>query len=323
VQDSLVHRWSSGDLEQAHFRKIVIGPAPSSTGTAGPWAADLSALSIDRLASVDPASIAGAPAGLSLSGDSLAETLRGLPSSARTALWQALVAATGSDQSGGYDGNLGFVSKDGVAADVSSAVFDENVKSGDVVGPISTPSGPELFLVKAHYPDLLDDRARIALDQVISDPSPNPAAYTERFSPTEAPLASDAGWRAQAEFSSEEPAEKALFDTPVGSLSDPFVLDGKLALAIVDERRTGPPDARMLARLTLDGFQPWFGAELAKATISRNPNPLPELLTSASPSASPTASPTGAIELPSLPTMPGIAAPTPVKTNEFGVPVVP
>jgi hypothetical protein len=74
---------------------------------------------------------------------------------------------------------------------------------------------------------------------------------------------------------------------------------------------------------SLPVIDPWFASELSTATISRNPNPLPELLPSASASASPTASPTRAIELPSTPTMPGLPAPTPVRTDEFGLPVVP
>jgi hypothetical protein len=187
---------------------------------------------------------------------------------------------------------------------------------------VQTSSGPEISLVRAQYAGILDDRAKIAFDTILDDPSPDPAAYTTRFSPADAPLAADAGWRARPEFASSEPAEKALFATNVGGLSELFVLDGKLALAIVDQRRTAPPDTRMRDRLTLDGFGPWFSDELAKATITRNPNPLPELVPSASPSASATATATSPLELPSLPSLPGIPAPTPVKTDDFGLPVV-
>jgi hypothetical protein len=71
----------------------------------------------------------------------------------------------------------------------------------------------------------------------------------------------------------------ALFDTAIGSLSGPFVLDGKLALADITERRTALPDARMLDRLALDGFDAWFSSESAKATITRSTETLPELRT--------------------------------------------
>jgi putative transposase len=37
---------------------------------------------------------------------------------------------------------------------------------------------------------------------------------------------------------SSKPVRAALFDAAIGALSDPFVLDGDLALAIVTERRT-------------------------------------------------------------------------------------
>ena len=114
-----------------------------------------------------------------------------------------------------------------------------------------------------------------------------------------------------------------LFELPTGTLSDPFVLDGKLALAIVDQRRTTAPDPRMLDRLTLDGYDAWFATELPKATITRNDNPLPELMPSASPtsSAEPQAS-LPELETPNLPSIPG-PAPTPVKTDAFGLPALP
>jgi hypothetical protein len=159
-----------------------------------------------------------------------------------------------------------------------------------------------------------------ALAVLLADASADPAYWTKQFSPADVALAGDAGWRAQAEFSATEPVESALFETPIGTLSDPFVLDGKLALAIVDHRRSAKPDARMLDRLTLDGYAAGLDTELSKATITRNSNPLPELATpKPSSSSGPTATPTEAQQLPTLPVGP---AATPVNTDEFGLPVL-
>jgi hypothetical protein len=151
--------------------------------------------------------------------------------------------------------------------------------------------------------------------------------YTQLYSPADAPLASDAGWRAQPEFGPEEAVAKALFDTPTGILSDPFVLDGKLGMAIVIERRTAAPDERLMARLRLDGYYAWFGSEYSKAKIDRSDHPLPELEPSASPS--PTSTPgvvvpsAPELETPNLPVVPGQPEATPVPTDAMGLPVLP
>jgi hypothetical protein len=152
--------------------------------------------------------------------------------------------------------------------------------------------------------------------------SPDPLSYTTRFSPADAALARDAGWRADAEFGADEDVRHALFDTPLGTLSDPFVLDGKLACAIVGSRSSGTPSARTAARLSLDGFDAWYHSERTTATITRSDNPLPEL---ASPSPSPTRPlPTiPGLATPNLPTIPGLPAATPVKTDELGLPALP
>jgi hypothetical protein len=206
---------------------------------------------------------------------------------------------------------------------VADAAFADGVKSGEVLGPIETSAGSELFLVESRYSGILDERARAALAEVRADPSPDLIVYTARFAPTDVALATDAGWRAQAEFATAEPVRKALFETTLGLLSDPFVLDGRLALAVVSERRTAVPDSAMAARLELDGFDAWLASELAAATITRSDVPLPELAPSASPTSTIPAPTMPPLETPGLPTIPGFGMPTPVGTDAFGLPVAP
>ena len=319
VTAHLLAGWRSG-VEQAHFRELVIGAAPTS-GTAGPWV-QLSSLAVDRVSSLDASKIPGAPAGLDLHPDALAAALRNLGAAERVKLWDALAAAANAGLASGTvrSGDIGYYTKDQLLPDVGKAAFEDKVKDGDVLGPITTASGPQLFLVRSRYSGTLDERATAALAQVRADPAADPATYTAKFSPTDAPLAADAGWRAKVEFASTEPASGALFDTAIGTLSDPFVLDGKLALGLVDQRRTATPDARMADRLTLDGFDAWFATELHNATITRNPTPLPELVPSASPTAAPSVP---ALETLSLPSVPGLPAATPAKTDALGLPVLP
>ena len=299
------------------------------SSSAGPWV-ELSSLWVDRLKGVAPSSIAGAPAGLELTADALAKTMKSMSQANRATLFRALVAAANKASGSSTtttSGEIGFYTKDGVVPDLGKAAFADATRSGDVVGPISTAAGPALYLVEARYAGALDDRSKVALAEIRSDPTPNPLTYTQRFSSADAPLAADAGWRAQAEFAASEPVRTALFDTPIGTLSDPFVLDGKLAAAVVSERRTAVPDARMLDRLTLDGYDAWFASEYAKATITRSDHPLPELEPSPSATPSTSAGPVlpsaPALDTPNLPAIPGASAATPVPTDAMGLPVVP
>jgi parvulin-like peptidyl-prolyl isomerase len=222
-------------------------------------------------------------------------------------------------------GEIGFYTKGQLTPDIGKAAFADAVHTGDVIGPITTSAGPQLFLVESRYSGTLDERAQVALQQVRADPAPNLVTYTTQFSPTDVALATDAGWRAAPEFGPDEPVRAALFDTAIGTLSDPFVLDGKLAVAVVTERKTAVPDTRTLARLTLDGYDAWFAAEYAKAKITESDHPLPELEPSASPTvtAGPVLPSAPVLDTPNVPAIPGQPATTPVPTDALGLPVAP
>ena len=98
------------------------------------------------------------------------------------------------------------------------------------------------------------------------------------------------------------------------------------------ERKTGPPDAATLDRLSLDGYDVWFASELAHATVTRSDHPLPELEPSASPTVSSDASPSASaaplpslpeLDTPNLPVIPGQPVATPVRTDAMGLPALP
>jgi hypothetical protein len=325
VTAHLIAGWTKG-VSLAHFRELVIGAAPDSSGSAGPWV-ELSGLAVDRLSGVSPSSIAGAPANLDLGADALAKTLKSDSATDRAALFRALVAAANkaSASASTTSGEIGFYTKGQLTPDIGKAAFADAVHTGDVIGPITTSAGPQLFLVESRYSGTLDERAQVALQQVRADPAPNLVTYTTQFSPADVALATDAGWRAAPEFGPDEPVRAALFDTAIGTLSDPFVLDGKLAVAVVTERKTAVPDTRTLARLTLDGYDAWFAAEYAKAKITESDHPLPELEPSASPTvtAGPVLPSAPVLDTPNVPAIPGQPATTPVPTDALGLPVAP
>jgi hypothetical protein len=225
-------------------------------------------------------------------------------------------------------GELGFKTKDGLIPEIGNSAFADATRTGQVIGPISTSAGPELFLIESRYAGALDDRSQAALRQIRTDPTPNPLTYIQQYSPGDIGLASDAGWSPEPEFGSGEAVRSALFRTPVGSLSDPFVLDGKLAVALVTERKTDAPDSKTMNRLVLDGYNAWFASEYSQATITRANILLPELITP-SPSAAPSASavpemPSApALDTPYLPEIPGQPVATPGPTDALGQPAQP
>ena len=161
VDAALLTRWSGG-VSQARFRELVVGTAPDSSATAGPWV-ELSSLATDNLRGVNPASINGAPQGLDLTPAALAKSLASMSVADRERLFSGLAAAANivSSTAANRSGEIGFYTKDSVVPDLGKAAFATGVKAGDVLGPIATGSGPELFLLEARYPGALDDRAKV------------------------------------------------------------------------------------------------------------------------------------------------------------------
>jgi hypothetical protein len=186
VTAHLIAGWSRG-VSMAHFRELVIGAAPDSSGSAGPWV-ELSGLALDRLSGVSPSSIAGAPAGLNLGANALAKTLKSDSATDRATLFRALAAAANKapgSNAATTSGEIGFYTKGQLTPDIGKAAFADSVHTGDVVGPITTSAGPQLFLVESRYSGTLDERAQVALQQVRADSAPDLAKYATQFSPTD------------------------------------------------------------------------------------------------------------------------------------------
>jgi hypothetical protein len=74
-----------------------------------------------------------------------------MPVADRTALFGRLVAAANASSSGGSanSGEIGFAKKDGLLPEAGKAAFDSKAKTGDILGPITTSAGPQLFLIES------------------------------------------------------------------------------------------------------------------------------------------------------------------------------
>ncbi len=256
---SLLDRWSTTTGANVRAAEVVLGPAVVE-GATGPWV-ELAHLAVhdlpaDRLpAGGDPAS-------------ALAANLATMsPVERRAQFLQLMAAARGAT---GRSGELGYFVREQLNPALGAAAFAPDVTTGTVLGPIATDAGPELFLVEAQYAGPLDDRSIGALIELqVGQAGPLDVARTT--SPNDAALATGGPWRNAAEFPAGSAAATTLFTTPVGALSDPFVLEGRLEVAQILERREGVPNAAAMARLSVDGFDTWLAAQRASAEITYAP----------------------------------------------------
>ena len=184
--------------------------------------------------------------------------------------------------------------------------------NGDVIGPVSTIAGTELFILRARFQGALDERANAAL--VEAQTTADLVALARRISPRgQARRAEGDLWRAEDEMIGSTLHRAAYLDTPVGLLSDPIVLDGQIVAVQPLERAVDVVDALTLARLRVWGFETWLADKLARASIIRDPEPLPGVLIETSPSPAPSS-----IDA-SLPAI--VSAPPPLATGNPPIPI--
>jgi hypothetical protein len=84
------------------------------------------------------------------------------------------------------------------------------------------------------------------------------------------------------------------------------------------------PDAGMLYRLALSGYDSWLASEMLKAQISRSDHPFPNSNRARIRQQAQTQLPSlPALDTPYLPQVPGQTPATPLPTDAFGFPSVP
>jgi hypothetical protein len=346
----LLNQWFALPSRQVRGQEFVVGPAAVS-GSAGPWV-DLVALDPSMLEPADlPASLpspASTPAPIpptsdpKVSGSSsggptltpqdptlesgrgaeIATWLRSRPSSGRLADILRLAAAANAHAttSTNRSGELGYLTASQLAPGVGAEAFAAGRSTGDVIGPLDVGGRSLILYVEGRYGADLDDRSAGALTE-LQAPGADDAQLSATFAPDRAALAIDSGWWSVLEFAANDPTGLALFGTATDSLSDPLALDGDLSLFRPLENRTALPDPAIGARLTVEGYANWFGAQRAAATIILAANPLPEAYPSASPngSAAPTVPP---LPTPVIPQLPG-SSQIPPSPNPFAPPTLP
>jgi hypothetical protein len=232
----------------------------------------------------------------------LATELGSLGAPQRVARFEALVEAANkvaSDDPLRVSGEMAYFTKDGLLPEVAQLAFREDIHSGDVVGPVSTSVGPEIFLVRGTFHGQLDERSIAAL--VEARTTTDVVSLAARIAPVgEWIRATGTLWRSQAELVGAEDSEAAYASTPIQTVSDPFVLQDEIVVVVPLERGSRIPDEDGLARLEVRGFDAWLAGKVAAADVARDPEPLPGVLVQ-TPMPS---SPDGAIPTPNLPSLP-------------------
>ena len=181
---------------------------------------------------------------------------------------------TGSASSGG---ELPYFTRDQVDRGFGDAIFNGNLKAGDLIGPVLSQYGYHIILFEDRRPD---PESRIQNAKVAVDSGQDFATVAKSASEgAEASKGGDLGWIARLQL--EKKLEDAIFNTPVGKTSD--VVDGTSVDAsgnvgggwylfkVVDEQ-TRKPDGDQVTQLKANAFTNWYTAQKDAATIVRSQN---------------------------------------------------
>ena len=313
VTDHLLATWSTTPIDEVRAAELVLGPPPDG-GNPGPYV-ELGHLVVKQLDAA-PAEASAPP-----SAADIAAHLRSLPLVDRLHRFTALVGIANSTPSTdplARSGEVGIVTNNNLVPALGTLAFAASARSGDVLGPIQTSVGDEVFLLEARYQGALDD-ATIAALIAARAPDADLAAMAARIDPRLVARATAGPWRARPEFSAAAPAA-ALFDTPVGVVADPLVISGELVVPQVLDHQRVPAGGEVLARLRLTGFSTWLSDLRAVATIRRDADPLGSGQPSPEPSG--TGVPKIPLETPFLPSLPGESTPRP-SANPLSFPAAP
>ncbi len=295
---ALVVTWQTTPQPLIRAAELVIGSA-TATGVEGEYRS-FAHVVVGQL----PAAVRGQGSDAD-AGARIAAELRALSSADRVTRFDGLIAAANATNPADglhTSGETAFYTHDQVVPALADLAFAATATTDDVLGPVTTPAGVELFILRATFHGTLDDRSNAAL--VEARTTSDLLAMAHRVSPAgEWPRADGSLWRAEAEVQSTADARSAYLEAPIGSLSSPFILDGEIVLVQPLERTTGPVPPGSSSRLAVRGFDAWLASRIQAAAVTRDPEPLPGIaVESAGPSATadPFASVTG-IPTPQLP----------------------
>ena len=248
-------------VAQVRLRELPLGAA-----TPGPAMVELSVLTVQRLAPSDAAVQARTIAGelAELTPHDRAQRFRDLAQEAN---------GGGPPTTVDRSGEIGWFARDGLMAAVGDAAFTGPARPGDVLGPITTSAGPQLFLLEARYGGTLDDRAAAIATQA-NQPGADFAALASTVVPADDARAQGGPWRLLDEFDPAQFSDSGLPAANPGDTVGPIDVAGEAIMAQVLERRTAAPNERQRVVIQLTALDHWLAQALAKAQIVFADDPL-------------------------------------------------
>jgi parvulin-like peptidyl-prolyl isomerase len=181
----------------------------------------------------------------------------------------AQMAKDESDDSGsGADGgNLGYQEKNGSLVEpFANSIFTPGLKPGQLLDPVKTQFGWHVIQIVSIGSDM--NEAADLKKQI--DAGADFAKLAKEFSDgTEAADGGDLGWIAHYQKGLD--LENAIFNTPIGKLSDPIKIDGDgvyLIKVVAEETRTPAGDQKQT--LEDDAFNNWYAAQKKGFDIKRD-----------------------------------------------------
>jgi hypothetical protein len=280
MRANLAASWTTLPQEMVRSAELAVGSS-SLEGPEGPFVS-FAHVVVDQLAQEQrPGSDVPAAAVV------IRDELRGLELGPRSTKFLELIADANRNQSPDplkASGELGYFTHDQLITELGDLAFSPQANIGDVLGPITTAAGQELFMIRGRFDGILDDRTSIVLTEART--APDLEALAARVSPIgEANRSTGDLWRVIDEFAGSPDATTAYRATPIGSISQPIVIGGEVVMVRPLERKRSVADPESLARLLNGGFESWLAAKLAAATVIRDPEPLPGIYVEPSPSA--------------------------------------
>jgi len=150
----------------------------------------------------------------------------------------------------------------------AAAIFKEGLKPGDLIAPFKSTFGWHVVQFMRPYGDGEAAWLESVRQQALGGASFEQLAI-DQGEGDEAPKGGDIGWVVQGQFSAIK--EAPIFGTPVGSISTVVTIDGEgvyLFKVLAEEQREATPE--QLAIFKQSGFDNWYAAKKAAATITRN-----------------------------------------------------
>ncbi len=238
-----------GPGDEVKVRHILYTPGGADPGGASPLP-------------TDAASLAAAKAQAQATYDKL----KALPPDQQLAEFEKIAKADSKDsQSGANGGQLDWFTRGSLDTGFGDAIFKEGLKKGDIIGPVQSQYGWHVILYEDRR---LPPEGRVAGLQVLASAPGADFAKLARDNSDSADAATggDLGWVAR--FQLDAAREKAVFDAPLGKVSDVLKTDSGFYIFNVTEEATRLPDGAQLETLKGSAFRNWYDAEKAKATIT-------------------------------------------------------